>query len=702
MNKKIYALAALAAFALPAFSRPASPELMSHTNPDGTVVEYYLNGDEHFNYLTDASRTMLLERDGKNIMPLVRDGRKMMLTDANLEQLKKERANMSLDLTSASAGKVSRMAALDASGRTTYPTLGEVRACVILLEYPDVPFSVNNPKEQFNRLCNEKGYSDYNSKGSAKDYFEACSGGKFSPTFDVYGPVKLQHEAKWYVGADDPSLYGYLHNARFGCAIQEALTALDPEVDFSVYDYDQDGFIDNIFFFYSGHGQADTNDPYTVWPHQSSYFNYTADYGSSLDLPRLTVDGVQMNTYACSCELNGSKSIPDEKKPWVDGIGAFCHEYSHVLGLPDLYDTKAKTGEIPTKTPGYFTIMDKGSYSDLSTRPPLYSAYEKWVCKWIELDEMTEPGATYTLYPQTSEDANAYRIRIKRQASRYESDYYILEARIKEGWDLQLPDEGMIIWRINFDKTKWTANQVNVNYKPLVEIMGRGNGSNQSAWPGMDENVINYITPSTGQFYCERTGKAVDIVLSNIAYDNPDKPKSVSFEYNKYPEHNDVVALHSDPLSDQENRTFTLEWDADPDATGYRLTVKRKPATSSYEQVVDGLDDTPVGNVTSYIVRNITAGQWNQTFRAWVRVDKGIPSSKVSNVVTFVPSDLQESGVEGIDAEHLMIFGGKGEIIAPEGARAFNLSGMETGLQNLAPGVYIVVTPKATAKVVVR
>ena len=206
MNKKnLYALAAMAAVALPALSRPASPELMRHTNPDGTVVEFYMNGDENFNYLTDKDRSVVLERQGQKIIPMVRNGRNLMFNEANINMLKAERG-VSNPVVSASAGKVNRMASLDASGRSTYPTKGNVRACVILLEYPDTPFSMADPVDQFSRFCNEKGYSDYNSKGSAKDYFEACSGGQFSPTFDVYGPIKLKHDAPWYVGADDPSL----------------------------------------------------------------------------------------------------------------------------------------------------------------------------------------------------------------------------------------------------------------------------------------------------------------------------------------------------------------------------------------------------------------------------------------------------------------------------------------------------------------
>ncbi|MDE6272105.1 MAG: M6 family metalloprotease domain-containing protein [Muribaculaceae bacterium] len=694
MNKKnLYALAAMAAVALPALSRPASPELMRHTNPDGTVVEFYMNGDENFNYLTDKDRSVVLERQGQKIIPMVRNGRNLMFNEANINMLKAERG-VSNPVVSASAGKVNRMASLDASGRSTYPTKGNVRACVILLEYPDTPFSMADPVDQFSRFCNEKGYSDYNSKGSAKDYFEACSGGQFSPTFDVYGPIKLKHDAPWYVGADDPSLSGYQHNARFGEAIKEALEALDPTVDFSIYDYDGNGEIDNIFFFYSGYGQADTGNVNTVWPHQANFWRYTNMYPNTLGLDRLFVDNVEMTTYACSCELNGSPSIPPASRPWVDGIGAFCHEYSHVLGLPDYYDV-LKSG---TVTPGAYTIMDGGSYNDQSTCPPAYNAYEKWVCNWLELEDLTD-GQDVTLHALASENPNAYRIRIPRVGTnRYYSEYYILEARNEVSWDKSLPSHGMLIWRINYDANAWAINQVNVNKNPRIQLIKSGSGS-QGAFPG-EQSPVTYITPSTGQLYSTSLKKPISAILTNIYfdYDNPTS-EIVTFEYNKYGENQLTTVLHSDVDADQDNHTLTLKWDAVADADSYQLTVKRRNSTNT-EFTVDGLDEKNVGNVTSWFISNLTDTQWKQTFTAYVRPVAGLPSTKTSNVLTFVPANL--SAIDGIEAEIPVIYGGKGEVIAPEGARVYSLNGVETGRQNLAPGVYIVVTPGVTAKVVVR
>ena len=323
--KKIFTLAAALALPLIAAARPASPEVMQHVNPDGSVVEFRTFGDCFFNYTTDVNRDVILTRNAEGyLVPLVRDGRVFHAVDADIKTLEAEAAAK----LSIKSSKQNRMADIDFNGRTLYPSIGEAPALVILLEYPDTPFESADPKLQYTRFCNEEGYSDYDGRGSVKDYFKACSNGKFAPNFEVYGPVKLKETSSYYAGTGT-NLPQSNHNARFGEAIKEAIEALDDEVDFSRYDMDKDGIIDNIFFLYSGYGQADTRDPKLIWPHEWDYLVYTdgvSNLGSMLKLPRLTPDNVEVRSYACSNELNGSDKIPVSMRPYLDGIGAFCHQ----------------------------------------------------------------------------------------------------------------------------------------------------------------------------------------------------------------------------------------------------------------------------------------------------------------------------------------------------------------------------------------
>ena len=732
----IIATTALAALTLIAAARPASPELMRHVNPDGSVVEFRMFGDDKFSYITDASGESILEFNAEGrLVPMMRDGVALHAIESDINRLREGLTDFEV-----APRKVSRMADLETSGndkgRTTFPSIGEARSCVILLEFPDRPFVTAKPGEGetmddavrklFDRFCNEEGFSDYGARGSARDYYVASSNGKFLPKFDIYGPVKLQHPASWYVtvAADDPirnNLTSAQKNSldthkqpRWGFALQEAIEALDDTVDFSIYDYDKNGEIDNIFFFYSGWGSADrANDPakpdeYAVWPHQSNYWAWTDPYtlGTIFHLPRLTPDGVEFTCYATSCELNSSYRIPDEQKPCLDGIGAFCHEFGHVLGLPDLYDTSNSR----VKTPGSYSIMDQGSYNMLSTCPPLYSAYEQWLCKWLDYTD-AENGNSYHLVPLTDADRNAMRMRIRRPgaANTYYPEYYVMESRGNSSWDESLPEHGMFIWRINFDNYIWQSNEVNSygysnpSGKPHVEMINSNlTGSPTSfMWPN-DYDGRYFIAQESNVLTPECMRTALDVNLTNMAYDEETGHGYV--EYNVFTPSDLVTVMHDNPKANHDTREIYLAWDKVPGVESFLLTVKRTDSTGRV-YTVDGLDDTMV-NDNYRTVRNLTKNQWSQTLTAKVRVFNGVPGKSYSNEISFVPADLEagtpDSGVESVGVEIPAIYGGQGCVIAPEGAKVYNMAGVECGVDNLPAGIYIVVVPGATAKVTVR
>ena len=678
-------------------ARPASPELMTVANPDGTELRVRLFGDEHFNYATDESGKILLERGRDGILRQAeRNGRKLKAIDQDIELLRSEKLAMTPQLREGQH----RMAALDNQGRSTYQTHGEVNALVILLEYSDTKFCTEDPQKTFDKLCNEEGYSDYRGKGSARDYYIASSNGLFRPHFDVVGPVKLQHPSRWYTGADEPDLPNSGQTAHFGVAIQEALKALDASIDFSKYDLDGDGLIDNIFFFYSGRGQADTANNDYIWPHQADFRRYTNIYANTIGLDRLFVDGVEMATYACSNELNSSGKIPQEEQPFVDGIGAFVHEYGHVLGLPDLYDTR-NTG---CKAPGDYDVMDHGSYNDTSTCPPLFSAWEKWVCKWLEFTD-AEEGKSYDIKALSAGDqASAVRIRLRQPGGgvRYYKEYYVLETRNNESWDKSLELNGMLLWHINYDNTLWVTNNVNTGRRPNVEIIECDLDNNVITW-GSDEFAPNFLIPdSPNAPVSYQTTKKVNMWLTDIKYDPETKSTHVS--YNVLKDYPDITTvMHDNPTREPGKRQVNLSWDPVEGATDYQITVKYMSVTGN-ELVYQGFDNVAVGNVTSYTLYNIPQAQWNQEFKVCVRVVKSLPAKNTSNVISFIPANLSEgSGVDGItDDAPLNVIGGKGEIFAPEGACAFNLNGVETGLQNLPAGLYIVSLNGRSVKVMVK
>ena len=79
---------------------------------------------------------------------------------------------------------------------------GKRNLLVILVEYTDVKFTVDDPNTKFSNLLNKSGYSDNGATGSAKDFFTASSSSKFVPTFDVKGPYTLSNKRSYYGGND--------------------------------------------------------------------------------------------------------------------------------------------------------------------------------------------------------------------------------------------------------------------------------------------------------------------------------------------------------------------------------------------------------------------------------------------------------------------------------------------------------------------
>lgn len=686
--KHIFALVALVApFAASAV--PAYPGLITRTNPDGTKVEIRLHGDEFFSYATDADNVLMQQNADGYWMPVIKDGVKLVADETVISEMMNAGGAMKM------RQKVDRqrMAALDSDGRSLYPTIAEdVHSLVILMEYSDTKFSIPNAKEEIYDWLNKEGYSNYKAVGSVRDYYVASSNGLFSPIFDVAGIVELPKKSNYYARN---------RFARFSEALEYAVEALDDEVDFSKYDYDDDGVIDTIYFIYAGYGQADTGDTTTVWPHQSTM----AYHG-------ITLDGKTFGPYATSNELSGYGYEAQEK--YLDGIGAFTHEYGHVLGLPDLYDPQYGENAI---TPGIWSTMDAGTYNLESTCPPIFSAYEKWVCHWIELEDVVE-NTHYELLSMDQEN-KALRIPIYRNGKEYNSEYFVLESRSNDGgWDRGFTDSGLLIWHIDYQKSNWTSNSVNsVPSHPRVYLVtadGSGNpflakyGSAKYApWPGTYVNNT-YITPLTEiTLDTYASGTENNHYITSIAYDA--EARKSTFNYNVVTESPDLITLMHTPnsLFNGRNRpvnSLRFAWDAVEGATNYQLTVWRENE-SGEKLYVGGCNEMFVGNVTQFDVENISSYMWTETMYAYVRVVKELPSYEISNIVTFVPDELERvpmSSIDDVAADAVGIYGLQGKIVAPEDARVYNLSGVETGKENLPAGIYIVRSGNNIVKVVVK
>lgn len=389
------------------------------TLSDGTQVKVQLLGDEWNHYWMDANEQKYYENTTTGRLEI------MNATMAKSQQARRL-ARMSV-LTGKRAQRLAR--------RASSGIKGEHKGLVILAQFTDQKFSEADPKGTYDKVTNEPGYSEGNFQGSVYDYFNAQSNGQLTLNFDVVGPVTVSHNMAYY-GEND--FYGY--DLRPELMVYEACKAVADSVDFSDYDWDSDGEVEQVVVLFAGYGEADTeNKSFTIWPHEWQLSS------SSLDsVTALTIDGVKVDTYACTNELNASGEL--------EGVGTFCHEFSHCLGFPDMYDTQYINYGM-----GRFDIMDQGSYDGDGYKPAGYTSYEKMTAGWITPVELSNDTTVSSLQP-LSENGGAYIIY--NQGNK--NEYYLLENRQQTNWDEQIPGAGLLVLHVDYDEDVWYNNEVNV------------------------------------------------------------------------------------------------------------------------------------------------------------------------------------------------------------------------------------------------
>lgn len=490
MKKFILGLLCFVAFVFAANAVPAAPGLFEHTQPDGSVVDVYLRGDEYFSYLVSEDGYLLAKADNGYI-----EYARLSAVDCRIEPVgvkatriadrtavEKQYLLFAVTETALSerlseyrtAIKAQAMASAASAGVVpkSYPLNGSPKSLVILANYKDIKFTSSSAQQDYTRLLNETGYSDFNGNGSARDYFRESSMGQFTPEFVVVGPVNLPENHDYY-GAH----MGDEVNDRNACQmIVDACKAADNIVNFKDFDTDNDGRLDNVFVYYAGYNEAEGggSNPNTIWPHRSTVW-----------CSNLVLDGVRVVDYACTSEFRGRSGGVR------CGIGTFCHEFGHVLGLPDFYDTDNTKGN--TETLGKWDIMDQGSYNNDGCNPPVYSSFERFSLGWLTPTLLEEDG-TYSLDPIVTSN-NAYllsslptRKHNLNPADPNPKEFWMIENRRKIGMDIGVPAEGLLVTHIVYDAGKWNQNKPNntVGEHGVEIVCAAGTTGNpaQNVYPG--------------------------------------------------------------------------------------------------------------------------------------------------------------------------------------------------------------------------
>ncbi len=408
------------------WAMPAKRGAITVSQPDGTTLTVFNHGDEHFHYLTDSQgRWLRQEPDGQYVeIPALSD------EEITLQRNKSPKLKCQQQRLQQAYDDLPRNIA--------------EHGIIILVNFQDLEFKKANTLASMQEMHSGENYTYNGATGSCRQYFYDQSMGKYNPQFDVVGPVTLPQTMRYYgtnlSNGDDQNAAQMIYDA---CQLADSVCG----VDFSQYDNDGDKYVDFVYVLYAGYSEAEGAPSYTMWPHA-----WAIESGGY----RLTLDGVKINNYACGSELQGTSGSRRA------GIGTFCHEFSHILGLPDFYPTVNASH----KTLGTWDIMDYGPYNNDTRTPPSYSAYERFFMGWMKPEYISKPANLTLNDIQTSN--HAYIVTTSQTPNMNglnptPSEFYLLENRQQTSWDTYLPGHGMMITKVSFNHDKWMYNTVNNN-----------------------------------------------------------------------------------------------------------------------------------------------------------------------------------------------------------------------------------------------
>ena len=437
---------------------PARKGLLNLRQPDGTVVQAYLTGDEN-GHLVLTPDGCSLAQDAEGWWCYARydfyghrlnTGEHAGDPDTPGEIIAASRNIPYQLIRQRRSARIRSMLPLRQRemARTRSRESGGIRhGLIILAQFPDVPFTYS--KTDFENLINGPGPE------TALSYFKDQWKDSYTFRFDITEPVLLPHEFAYYGSNNEDG-----EDEKAAEMIVDACTAVGPEVDFSAYDNDGDGKVDNVFVFFSGPNESEGAEESRIWPHM-----WYVQSGAGITYSR---DGVLVDNYACTSELRLDSNLTTFTT--LATIGTFCHEYTHTFGIPDLYDTDSEdSGGYSEAMWNYIDLMDAGNHNDDGKTPPNYSAVERWFFEMSDGKPLTE--GVHTLRP-VQENGDYYYMLTDD-----ESEIYLFECRQARGWDAHIGGSGLLIYHLDWSQ------------RPAGESTSAG--KNVTAWNRWELNEVN-------------------------------------------------------------------------------------------------------------------------------------------------------------------------------------------------------------------
>ena len=540
---------------------------------DGTIITVILRGDEHINWYTTLDGVLLVqgadnnyyigkvEKSGNLIATkqLAHEAQTRLQAERNLIA-KQDKENFFAYVNKIAEesenaydnSPLTRSPIIDSgyNGVPYFPHTGSPKALVILAEFQDTTFTIQDTKKVFtNYLMNEDHFTDkrYNQDQNYKGvrgYFKDCSYGKFTPVFDVVGPIKLPKAHAVYGAGND----------RMDLLLADACAAVDGMVDFTKYDANNDGIVDLVYVIYAGHSANTSGNKATnIWP-KSGTITISNKF-----------DGKSIRRYGVSNELNGSEKTSKNNKK-INGIGLFCHEFSHTLGLPDIYAYNTDAENQDNQGMEYWDIMDGGTGIRGGRVPASYLAWEREVMGWMNIDELKN-DITINNLKSIDNGGKAYKIVNPKNSNEYIVLQSIQKGAWNQGWGDNTYGKGLFAYRISYksDKVNIFDYPNNLKGKPRVIPIPADGKILAAANAGGKLNV--YTAQLNGDPYPYNGINKIDnftmydgTILKWSIFDiiENDAERYVSFKF-KNNETTDIQSPSIIERSTSDNRIYTLD-----------------------------------------------------------------------------------------------------------------------------------------------
>ncbi len=499
---------------------PASPKQKKYKQPDGSLINITLKGDAAIHWaISEDGYTLLSNPNGFYEYAKLDENGDLISTGVIACNADNRKSNETAILKSIPKGicysenqikqKLTNYKTNKKGGNQlkSFPSTGTQNNLVLMIEFPDLAFS--NSVTDVDNLMNQ---SNYGGIGSFKDFYYENSNGKLTVNTTVDGIYVATNNHDYY-GQND----GGGNDMNVEELVSELIIAADDYIDFSQFDNDGDGIVDCVYIIYAGTGEASSGDPNDIWPHNMP------------SITPISVDGVSVNAYTCSNELNGTD---------LAGIGTICHEFGHALGLPDYYDTDYAGSGGEAEGTGSWDVMAGGNSNGNEASPANHNPVSKELLGW-QYSEYIDANGSYILSPAT-QDTIVYLV----EASSGNEGFY-LENRQWEGFDYELQGHGMLIYHCDyayFNQSHLDNNDINVNPNhqgfDIEEADDEISDETGDTYPGTSSNTsfTDMTYPNSVLWSGSNLGYPITNIVENSTTDD------IEFDINGFTGINDIVA----------------------------------------------------------------------------------------------------------------------------------------------------------------